>query len=120
MATILGKLNGSKSCKEVVPGAKDTILGGVGSVNADEGDFIKYFVQFWATTKAKMVNGERQLQALVDKKKVTITETSIRNDLHLEDAGGIDCLPTATIFEELARMGSLHFIKLSFLHNGNF
>ncbi|GJR31202.1 hypothetical protein Tco_1107434 [Tanacetum coccineum] len=53
-----------------------------------------------------MVNGERQLQALVDKKKVIITETSIRSDLHLEDAGGTDCLPTATIFEELARMGT--------------
>ncbi|GKD90950.1 hypothetical protein Tco_1366457 [Tanacetum coccineum] len=61
--------------------------------------------QFWATTKAKIVNGERQLQALVDKKKVIITETSIRSDLRLEDAGGTDCLPTATIFEELARMG---------------
>ncbi|GJS05604.1 hypothetical protein Tco_0322112 [Tanacetum coccineum] len=65
-------------------------------VNAAEGVSI---------TKAKMVNGERQLQALVDKKKVIITETSIRSDLHLEDAGGTDCLPTATIFEELARMG---------------
>ncbi|GKC03190.1 hypothetical protein Tco_0994800, partial [Tanacetum coccineum] len=53
----------------------------------------------------KTVNGERQLQALVDKKKVIIIETSIRSDLHLEDAGGIDCLPTTTIFEELARMG---------------
>ncbi|GJW86424.1 hypothetical protein Tco_0161764 [Tanacetum coccineum] len=61
--------------------------------------------QFWATTKANTVNGERQLQALVDKKRVIITESSIRSDLHLEDAGGIDCLPTATIFEELARMG---------------
>ncbi|GJY95325.1 hypothetical protein Tco_0511686, partial [Tanacetum coccineum] len=28
------------------------------------------------------------------------------SDLHLEDAGGTDCLPTATIFEELARMGA--------------
>ncbi|GJW56824.1 hypothetical protein Tco_0103555 [Tanacetum coccineum] len=36
---------------------------------------------------------------------VIITESSIRSDLHLADAGGIDCLPTATIFEELARMG---------------
>ncbi|GKE36120.1 hypothetical protein Tco_1455442, partial [Tanacetum coccineum] len=52
-----------------------------------------------------MVNGERQIQALIDKKKVIITETSIRSDLYLEDAGGTDCLPTATIFEELARMG---------------
>ncbi|GKE48043.1 hypothetical protein Tco_1479301, partial [Tanacetum coccineum] len=54
--------------------------------------------------KAQTVNGECQLQALVDKKKVIITETSIRSDLHLENAGGIDCLSTATIFEELARM----------------
>ncbi|GJS78766.1 hypothetical protein Tco_0728647 [Tanacetum coccineum] len=61
--------------------------------------------QFWATAKANTVNGERQLQALIDKKKVIITESSIRSDLHLEDAGGTDCLPTATIFEELARMG---------------
>ncbi|GJV25601.1 ribonuclease H-like domain-containing protein [Tanacetum coccineum] len=28
------------------------------------------------------------------------------SDLHLEDADGTDCLPTATIFEELARMGA--------------
>ncbi|GJZ17742.1 hypothetical protein Tco_0553865 [Tanacetum coccineum] len=61
--------------------------------------------QFWATTKVKKVNGERQIQDLVDKKKVIITETSIRSDLHLEDADGTDCLPTATIFEELARIG---------------
>ncbi|GJW12985.1 hypothetical protein Tco_0017118 [Tanacetum coccineum] len=39
---------------------------------------------FWATAKVKTVNGERQLQALVDKKKVIITETSIRSDLNLE------------------------------------
>ncbi|GJU99418.1 hypothetical protein Tco_1328689 [Tanacetum coccineum] len=32
-------------------------------------------------------------------------KTSIRSDLHLEDAGGTDCLPTATNFKELARMG---------------
>ncbi|GJW94608.1 putative ribonuclease H-like domain-containing protein [Tanacetum coccineum] len=46
----------------------------------------------------------KQDSALVDKKKVIITETSIRSDLNLEDACGTDCLPTATIFEELARM----------------
>ncbi|GKC80030.1 hypothetical protein Tco_1130804 [Tanacetum coccineum] len=57
-----------------------------------------------ATAKVKTVNGERQLQALFDKKKVILTETIIRSDLNLEDAGGIDCLPTATIFEELARI----------------
>ncbi|GJW91427.1 ribonuclease H-like domain-containing protein [Tanacetum coccineum] len=62
-------------------------------------------------SQVKTVDGERQLQALVDKKNVIITKTSIRIDLHLEDVGGIDCLPTATIFEELARMGDLKSLK---------
>ncbi|GJX08285.1 hypothetical protein Tco_0196217 [Tanacetum coccineum] len=62
--------------------------------------------QFWATARAQMVNGVCQIQALIDKKKLIITETSIMSDLHLEGAGGTDCLPTATIFEELAQMGA--------------
>ncbi|GJS03840.1 hypothetical protein Tco_0320348 [Tanacetum coccineum] len=61
--------------------------------------------QFWDTVKAKTVNGEVQLQALVDKKKVIITESTIRRDLQLEDAEGTDCLPNATIFEQLTLMG---------------
>ncbi|GJR44635.1 ribonuclease H-like domain-containing protein [Tanacetum coccineum] len=44
--------------------------------------------------------------ALVDKKNLIIAETSIRSDLKLDDAEGIDCLPTATIFVELERMGA--------------
>ncbi|GJY42389.1 hypothetical protein Tco_0429659 [Tanacetum coccineum] len=58
-----------------------------------------------AATTASSLEAEQD-SALVDKKKVIIMETSIRSDLHLEDAGGIDCLTTATIFEELARMGA--------------
>ncbi|GKA89454.1 putative ribonuclease H-like domain-containing protein [Tanacetum coccineum] len=46
--------------------------------------------QFWATAKVKTVNGEVQLQALVDGKKVIITETSVKRDLQLEDAEGIE------------------------------
>ncbi|GJU55545.1 putative ribonuclease H-like domain-containing protein [Tanacetum coccineum] len=66
---------------------------------------ITYYCWFWASAKAKIVNGERQIQALVDKKNVIISETSIRSDLKLDDADGTDCLPTATIFAELERMG---------------
>ncbi|GKB33628.1 putative ribonuclease H-like domain-containing protein [Tanacetum coccineum] len=61
--------------------------------------------QFWSTTKAKTVNGEVQLQALVDRKKIVVTEASVRRDLQLEDAEGVDCLPNATIFEQLTLMG---------------
>ncbi|GKD47265.1 hypothetical protein Tco_1271910 [Tanacetum coccineum] len=42
--------------------------------------------QFWATAKVKTVNDVRQIQALIHKKKLIITKTSIRSDLHLEDA----------------------------------
>ncbi|GJX69320.1 hypothetical protein Tco_0305047 [Tanacetum coccineum] len=62
--------------------------------------------QFWATVKAKTVNGEVQLQALVDEKKIIITESIVRRDLQLEDAEGVDWLPNATIFEQLTLMAS--------------
>nr|GEV59234.1 hypothetical protein [Tanacetum cinerariifolium] len=55
--------------------------------------------------QAKTVNGEGQLQALVDEKKIIITDSAIRRDLQLEDAEGVDCLPNAVIFEQLALMG---------------
>nr|GEX30121.1 putative ribonuclease H-like domain-containing protein [Tanacetum cinerariifolium] len=46
-----------------------------------------------------------RLQALVDKKKVVVTEAVIREVLRLDDAEGVDCLPNEEIFTELARMG---------------
>ncbi|GKF09775.1 hypothetical protein Tco_0043999 [Tanacetum coccineum] len=58
------------------------------------------------TVKVKTVNGEVHIQALVDKKKVIITETSIRRDLQLADENDTECLPNATIFVELERMGA--------------
>ncbi|GJV13398.1 putative ribonuclease H-like domain-containing protein [Tanacetum coccineum] len=63
--------------------------------------------QLWATVKVKIINGEVQLQALVDGKKVIITETSVKRDLQLEDAEGIEnVIPTnADIFKQLALMG---------------
>ncbi|GKD88171.1 hypothetical protein Tco_1363678 [Tanacetum coccineum] len=54
----------------------------------------------------KTINGEVQLQALVDGKKVIVTEASVRSDLQLDDEEGTKCLPNATIFEELTRMGA--------------
>ncbi|GKE29918.1 hypothetical protein Tco_1445302 [Tanacetum coccineum] len=58
-----------------------------------------------ATIKVKTVNVEVQLQALMDGKKIIINAATIRRDLQLEDAEGIDCLSNATIFEQLTLMG---------------
>ncbi|GJZ39168.1 putative ribonuclease H-like domain-containing protein [Tanacetum coccineum] len=58
-----------------------------------------------STTEAEYVAASSccgQLQALVDGKKVIVTESSVRRDLQLEDAEGVDCLPNAAIFEQLA------------------
>nr|GEX44047.1 hypothetical protein [Tanacetum cinerariifolium] len=51
------------------------------------------------------VNDVTRLQALVDKKKVIITEATIRDAIRLADAKGVECLPNEEIFTELARMG---------------
>ncbi|GKC69093.1 hypothetical protein Tco_1114976 [Tanacetum coccineum] len=48
---------------------------------------------------------EQILQALVDGKKIIITGSTVRRDLQLEDAKGVDCLPNSTIFEQLTLMG---------------
>ncbi|GKB31212.1 putative reverse transcriptase, RNA-dependent DNA polymerase [Tanacetum coccineum] len=57
------------------------------------------------TAKVQTSNEEVQIQALVDGKKVIVTETSVRLALYLKDAKRIYCLPTAIIFVELERMG---------------
>ncbi|GKB13872.1 putative ribonuclease H-like domain-containing protein [Tanacetum coccineum] len=46
------------------------------------------------------------LQALVDGKNIVVIEASGRRDLQLEDVNGVDCLPNATIFEQLTLMGA--------------
>nr|GEX38599.1 hypothetical protein [Tanacetum cinerariifolium] len=61
--------------------------------------------QFWASVSIKKSNDVVKLQALIDKKYVIITENTIRQDLRLDDADGVDCLPNEEIFAELARMG---------------
>ncbi|GJU52314.1 hypothetical protein Tco_1226028 [Tanacetum coccineum] len=68
--------------------------------------YISCIEQFWSTVKAKIINGEVQLHALVDGKKVIFTEVTVRRDLQLEDEEGVDCLPNSTIFEQLTLMGS--------------
>nr|GEU47606.1 hypothetical protein [Tanacetum cinerariifolium] len=72
-----------------------------------------------AMATVKKVSDVVQLRALIDGKKVVVSEDIIRRDLHLDDADGVDCLPNEEIFAELAQMGyekpppKLTFYKLS-------
>nr|GEY04234.1 hypothetical protein [Tanacetum cinerariifolium] len=58
-----------------------------------------------------------RLQALVDKKKVLITEAAIRDILHLDDAEGVDCCPLKRFF--LNWLAWVMRIRLQSLHSGN-
>nr|GEV61632.1 retrovirus-related Pol polyprotein from transposon TNT 1-94 [Tanacetum cinerariifolium] len=49
-------------------------------------------------------NNVVRLQALIDRRKVIITEDMVRQVLRLDDAESIDCLPNEEIFVELERM----------------
>nr|GEV27401.1 uncharacterized mitochondrial protein AtMg00810-like [Tanacetum cinerariifolium] len=60
--------------------------------------------QFWSTVVAKTINGEVQIHARVDGKKVIISEASIRRDIQFVDEG-VDYLPKSMIFEQLASIG---------------
>ncbi|GJS21350.1 uncharacterized mitochondrial protein-like protein [Tanacetum coccineum] len=53
--------------------------------------YISCIEQFWSTGVVKPINGEVQLHALVDGKKVIISEASVRRDLKLEDEEGVEC-----------------------------
>nr|GEZ26860.1 putative ribonuclease H-like domain-containing protein [Tanacetum cinerariifolium]GEZ26867.1 putative ribonuclease H-like domain-containing protein [Tanacetum cinerariifolium] len=67
-----------------------------------------------------------RLQALVDKKRIVITEEVIHEILQLNDAEGVICLPNDEIFAGLARMGyekpstKLTFYKAFFLTQWKF
>ncbi|GJT95290.1 hypothetical protein Tco_1090808 [Tanacetum coccineum] len=67
--------------------------------------YVSCIEQVWSSAMAKTINGEVQLHALVDGKRIVITETSVRRSLRLADAEGIECLSNSTIFENLAMMG---------------
>nr|GEY27241.1 retrovirus-related Pol polyprotein from transposon opus [Tanacetum cinerariifolium] len=66
--------------------------------------YVSCIKQFWTTIAVKQANDVIGLQALVDRKKVVVTEATIREALRLDDAEGVDCLPNEEIFAELARM----------------
>nr|GEW23438.1 hypothetical protein [Tanacetum cinerariifolium] len=67
--------------------------------------YVSCIKKFWASVSIKKSNDAVKLHALIDRKKVIITEDTIRQNLRLDDADGIDCLPNEEIFAELVQMG---------------
>nr|GFA39291.1 hypothetical protein [Tanacetum cinerariifolium] len=70
------------------------------------GSYIHYALTFWNTASVKRSGDVTRLQALVDKKKIMISDGVICKILQLDDAEGVVCLPNEEIFAGLAQMGS--------------
>nr|GEY22560.1 hypothetical protein [Tanacetum cinerariifolium] len=88
--------------------------------------YISSIKQFWSSVLVKKVNDVVRLQALIDRRKVILTEDTVRQALHLDDAASIDYFPNKEIFAELARIGyekpstKLTFYKAFFLAQWKF
>nr|GFA06324.1 hypothetical protein [Tanacetum cinerariifolium] len=75
--------------------------------------YVSCIKQFCSSVLVKKVNDVTRLQALIDRKKVIITEAIIREALRLDDAVSIDWLPNEGIFIELSRMGLVRNVDSS-------
>ena len=67
--------------------------------------YATHIQQFWQSAKATEVNGETCVEAIVDKCKVTIFESTIRDTLVLEDADGVTSLSRDVLFKGLEDIG---------------
>nr|GFA22069.1 hypothetical protein [Tanacetum cinerariifolium] len=79
-------------CQDNVPQADRTVT------TSNELDFLFSLMFDELLNGSFKVNDVMRLQALVDKKRVIITEATIRDALRLNDAEGIDYLPNEEIF----------------------
>ncbi|GKF71114.1 hypothetical protein Tco_0207228 [Tanacetum coccineum] len=68
--------------------------------------YVSFIKQFWRTTTARTrANREVELSATIDGQVKTLTKSSLRRHLKLEDNGDVTTLPNLEIFEHLALMG---------------
>nr|GEY64115.1 hypothetical protein [Tanacetum cinerariifolium] len=67
--------------------------------------YVSCIKQFWNTALVNHSDDVTRLQALVDRKKIVISEDVIHEILQLDDAEGVVCLPNEEIFTGLAQMG---------------
>nr|GEZ39540.1 poly [ADP-ribose] polymerase 1 [Tanacetum cinerariifolium] len=67
--------------------------------------YVSHIPQFWSTTRIETTDQETKIIATVDGKPRTISESSLRRHLKLNDEEGISSLLDAELFENLSVMG---------------
>nr|GFA72297.1 hypothetical protein [Tanacetum cinerariifolium] len=103
MVAYLSKSNASEGFNQIVDFLNESYIAYALTINPTI--YVSCIKQFWNTVAVKQSNDVIRLQVLVDKKKVVVTKSAIRDTLHLDDTEGVDCFPNEEIFTALARMG---------------
>nr|GFB18910.1 hypothetical protein [Tanacetum cinerariifolium] len=103
VVAILEKLDAAEGFEQIIDFLSGSYIHYAVTVNPHI--YISYIKQFWNTASVKRSADVTRLQALVDKKKIVISEVVIREILQLDDAEGVVCLPNEEIFAGLAQMG---------------
>nr|GEY89780.1 hypothetical protein [Tanacetum cinerariifolium] len=67
--------------------------------------YVSHIRQFWSTARIETTEEGTKILATVDGKFRTMSESSIRRNLKLNDEEGISSLPDAMLFENLQLMG---------------
>nr|GEX86751.1 hypothetical protein [Tanacetum cinerariifolium] len=67
--------------------------------------YVSHIRQFWSTARIETTEEGTQILAIVDEVLRTITESSLRSNLKLQDEEGISSLPDMELFENLTLMG---------------
>nr|GEW77304.1 hypothetical protein [Tanacetum cinerariifolium] len=67
--------------------------------------YVSHIRQFWSTARIETTDEGTKILFIVDGKPRTISESSIRRNLKLNDEKGISSLPDAELFENLTLMG---------------
>nr|GEX92727.1 hypothetical protein [Tanacetum cinerariifolium] len=103
MVTILAKSDFAEGFEQIIDFLSRRYIHYALTVNPHI--YVSCIKQFWNTASVKRSDDVTSLQALVDRKKIMISEDVIREILQLDDAKGVVCLPNEEIFAGLARMG---------------
>nr|GEZ26807.1 hypothetical protein [Tanacetum cinerariifolium] len=67
--------------------------------------YVSHIRQFWSTARIETTEEGTKILATVEGKLKTVSESSIRRNLKLNDEAGISSLPDAELFENLTLMG---------------
>nr|GFB45102.1 hypothetical protein [Tanacetum cinerariifolium] len=103
MVAILEKLDAAEGSEQIVDFLSGSYIHYALTVNPHI--YALCIKQFWNITSVKHSDDVTRLQALVDKKKIVISEDVIREILQLDYTEGVVCLPNEEIFAGLAQMG---------------